>query len=151
MIGERLWEIIRFGGAGGISFAIELGVFMLLKQQLNVDTLIATPISFTVSVIVNYLLCVLWVFRGTKNQTKKSKIAFFLSSLIGLALNEILMLLFRLTWGEDLVIITIGTFVLKIYVLNKIISTCLVMVWNYFTKRLILTRGLEKADEPAEE
>jgi hypothetical protein len=56
-----------------------------------------------------------------------------------------------LTWGEDLVIITIGTFVLKIYVLNKIVSTCLVMVWNYFTKRLILTRGLEKTDEPTEE
>ena len=62
----RLREIIRFLIAGAAGFAVELGALILLKEKLGMDTLIATPIAFILSVIVNYLICVLWVFPGAK-------------------------------------------------------------------------------------
>ena len=135
---EKLLEVIRFVIAGAAGFAVEIIVLILLKEKLGMDTLLATPVAFTLSVIVNYLLCAIWVFRGAREQDRKSRIAFFLTSVIGLALNELLMYLFRVFWGEDTVLLTVFSFTVSLYVLNKVLSTCIVMVWNYFTKKKIL-------------
>ena len=138
---ERIREILRFVIAGGAGFAVEIGALILLKEKLGMDTLIATPIAFTISVIVNYLICVFWVFRGAREQNRKNQIAFFLTSAVGLVLNEVLMLLFRVAWGEEKVLFTVFSFAVSLYVLNKVLATCIVMIWNYWTKRRILTGG----------
>ena len=136
----RTAEVIRFALTGGVCFLVELAVLILLRGKLGIDTLIATPIAFLISVILNYLLCVVWVFRGTKNRGAGAKAGFLITSLIGLGLNELLMFLFRVMWGEDTVLFTVFSFAVSLYVLNKVLATCIVMVWNYFTKRYILTR-----------
>ncbi len=133
-------EVIRFALTGGVCFLVELAVLILLKGKLGVDTLIATPIAFLVSVILNYLLCVIWVFRGEKNRGAGTKAGFLITSLIGLGLNELLMLLFRVTLGEDQVILTLGSREINMYVLNKCLATLIVMIWNYFSKRAVLYR-----------
>ena len=137
---QRLGEVIRFLAAGGAAFAVELVTLILLKEKLGLDTLVATPIAFLLSVIVNYLICVLWVFDGAREQSRKSQLAFFLTSAVGLLLNELLMFLFRVIWGEETVLFTVFSFAVSLYVLNKVLATCIVMVWNYFTKRYILTK-----------
>ena len=137
---ERIREILRFVIAGGAGFAVEIGALILLKEKLGMDTLIATPIAFTISVIVNYLICVFWVFRGAREQNRKNQIAFFLTSAVGLVLNEVLMLLFRVLLGEDAVILTFGSRTINMYVLNKCMATLIVMIWNYFSKRAVLYR-----------
>ena len=141
---SRTAEVIRFALTGGICFAVELAVLILLKGRLGIDTLIATPIAFLVSVILNYLLCVLWVFRGAKNTGAGAKAGFLITSLIGLGLNELLMLLFRLILGEESVILTLGTKTVKMYMLNKCLATLIVMIWNYFSKRAVLYRKAKK-------
>ena len=137
---SRAAEIIRFALTGGVCFVVELAVLILLKGKFGVDTLIATPIAFLVSVILNYLLCVVWVFRGAKNRGAGAKAGFLITSLIGLGLNEVLMLVFRLILGEDAVIMTFGTRMINMYVLNKCLATLIVMIWNYFSKRAVLYR-----------
>ena len=141
---SRTAEIIRFALTGGICFLVELAVLILLKGKLGIDTLIATPVAFLVSVILNYLLCVVWVFRGAKNRGAGAKAGFLITSLIGLGLNELLMLLFRLTLGEDTVILTLGGKEVSMYVLNKCLATLIVMIWNYFAKRTVLYRKAVK-------
>ena len=136
----RTAEVIRFALTGGVCFLVELGVLILLKGKLGIDTLIATPIAFLISVILNYLLCVVWVFRGAKNQGAGAKAGFLITSLIGLGLNELLMLLFRLILGEDTVILALGGRTVSMYVLNKCLATLIVMIWNYFSKRAVLYR-----------
>ena len=137
---SRAAEVIRFALTGGICFVVELAVLILLKGRLGIDTLIVTPIAFLISVILNYLLCVIWVFRGAKNRGAGAKAGFLITSLIGLGLNELLMLLFRLTLGEEAVILTLGTREINMYVLNKCLATLIVMIWNYFSKRAVLYR-----------
>ena len=141
---SRAAEIIRFALTGGVCFVVELAVLILLKGKFGVDTLIATPIAFLISVILNYLLCVVWVFRGAKNRGAGAKAGFLITSLIGLGLNEALMLLFRMLLGEDAVILTLGTRVVNMYVLNKCIATLVVMIWNYFSKRAVLYRRVKE-------
>ena len=133
----RFGEVIRFAFTGGVCFLIELAALVALRDGAGLDTLIATPIAFLISVVFNYLFCIKWVFPGAAD-SGKAKLWFFISSLIGLGLNEALMYLFRVLFGEDQVLLTLFGFQLTGYMFNKTLATLLVMIFNYFAKRWIL-------------
>ncbi len=135
---SRMGEVMRFAISGGVCFLIEWALLWLLREKLGVDTLIATPLAFIASVIVNYLLCMHWVFKGTKDGGDAARLGFLITSLMGLGLNELLMLLFRVIFGEDQVLMTVAGFDLKMFMVNKALATLLVMIWNYFTKKAVL-------------
>ena len=139
---SRLGEMVRFALTGGVCFLVEFAVLVLLKEGLGLDTLIATPIAFALSVVVNYALCMRWVFRGARDGGAAAKAGFAVTSVMGLVLNEGLMLLFRVILGEDAVLLTLLGYPVTMYMLNKVLSTLLVMVWNYFTKKAVLQSGL---------
>ena len=139
---SRLGEVVRFALTGGICFLVEFAALVLLKEGLGLDTLIATPIAFALSVVVNYALCIRWVFRGATDGGAAAKAGFAVTSVMGLVLNEGLMLLFRVILGEDAVLLTLLSYPVTMYMLNKVLSTLLVMVWNYFTKKAVLQSGL---------
>ena len=140
---NRVWEMLRFAISGGVCFLIELAALMLLRDRCGLDTLIATPIAFLISVVVNYLLCVRWVFHGAAEQKNTAKMGFLITSVAGLLLNEGLMYLFRLILGEDAVVLTVFSYAVKMVMINKALATLIVMIWNYFTKRLILRRSVK--------
>ena len=119
---EQIMEIIRFVITGGISFVVDYGVFFVLDKVLQINYLVSTGISFTLSVIVNYLLCIMWVFNKADKNNKKTLFVFVSTSVIGLFLNMFFM------W----------ILVSKMHILDliaKIIATGLVMIWNYVTKK----------------
>ena len=139
---NRLMEGLRFIVTGGVCFLVEFAALVLLRDTCGLDTLISVPIAFLISVILNYLLCAKWVFSGAKEQGNTAKAGFLVTSVMGLFLNELLMFIFRNIFGEDTVILTVFGFSVTMYMLNKALSTGVVMVWNYFTKRAILKKGL---------
>ena len=145
---KRGKEVIRFVITGGVCFLIELGFLILLRDKIGLPTLAAVPIAFLISVVVNYVLCVRWVFPGTGNQKALAKAGFLVTSAMGLLLNELFMWLFGLLWGEDGVLLTVFSFTVTMYMFSKCLSTLLVMIWNYFTKRWILRKG--QAKKPAD-
>lgn len=119
---DRFAEIFRFGITGGVSFLVDYGILFSLTEFFGVNYLLSSGISFTVSVIVNYFMCILWVFKGVKQNDTKSVALFVGSSVVGLFINQVLM------WF----------FVEKIhiyYMVAKIIATIIVMIWNYVAKR----------------
>jgi putative flippase GtrA len=89
-------------------------------------------------VAFNYLLCVRWVFPRSQTGSRKAQIGFLITSVMGLVLNTVLMWLLTVLFGEDAVLLTVMGFSLQVYLVNKAVATLLVMVWNYFTKRLVL-------------
>lgn len=135
---EKTSEVIRFIISGIICFGVEFILLVLLKSGLYIDTLIATPIAFLVSVAINYWLCVKWVFRQEKREGRKKKFLFFFTSVMGLILNEIFMYLFRIILGEDIKLFTVFGFAINMYMVNKLFATLLVMIWNYFSKKHVL-------------
>ncbi len=146
----RLGEVIRFVVTGGVCFLIELAALKLFRdviglEKLNADggnlgTVLATAIAFLISVIVNYILCVKWVFEGAGEQGNAQRVGFLITSVIGLFLNMGLMWLFGRLFGEDRVLFQVFSFEVKMYLISKSIATVLVMIWNYFTKKWILRR-----------
>ena len=135
---KRITEIIKFVMTGGVCFLIEYAALIALKEWLRLPVVAATPIAFLISVVFNYLLCVKWVFSGAKEGNKKAQIGFALTSVMGLFLNWAIMWALTALLGEDGVLLSLLGVEIKVYMLNKVIATGLVMVWNYFTKRWLL-------------
>ncbi|MBQ8556896.1 MAG: GtrA family protein [Clostridia bacterium] len=135
---KRLIEVLKFALTGGVCFLIEYAALVVLKEWLRVDVLIATPIAFLISVIVNYLMCVRWVFPGAKDGSRRAQVGFVITSGLGLVINWALMALLTALFGQDVVLLTMMGLSVKVYMVNKVIATLVVMVWNYFTKRFVL-------------
>ena len=68
------------------------------------------------------------MFTGAKDGGAGVKATFLLTSGMGFVLNEVFMWLMNIVLGIH-------------YMIAKVISTLLVMIWNYFTKRMVLKRG----------
>ena len=47
--------------------------------------------------------------------------------------------IFRHIFGEDQTVIRVFGFTVTMYMVSKVLATLIVMVWNYFAKRAILT------------
>lgn len=123
-----LKQIIRFGFVGGSATLLDYGVMVLLKEALGLDYLTASGISFSVSVIYNYVLSIFWVFQVDKEKSSFVSFVIFLAlSLVGLGLNQLLM------W---LLVSGAGIF----YMVSKIAATAVVMIYNFITRKLFLEK-----------
>ncbi len=121
-------QIFKFGIVGGICFLIDYIILFICTDIFNIYYLISSIISFTISTIFNYILSVKWVFNVKRqNEKKKNFIIFVTFSVIGLILNQIIM------W--------FGVEILSIYyMITKIISTIIVMVFNFITRKIFLEK-----------
>ena len=137
---NRLKEIFKFILTGSVCFLIEYAALILLKEWLHMTVVAATPVAFLISVVFNYLLCVKWVFSNAREGSRKAQLGFVITSGVGFFLNWALMWALTALFGEDAVLLTIFSFRIKTYHINKIIATSLVMVWNYLTKRHVLRK-----------
>ncbi len=119
---DQLFEILRFAIVGGASFLVDYALLYICTEWLGIHYLYSAAISFTVSVVVNYWLCVIFVFTGAGKQTGRQAALFIGSSIVGLGINQVCMWLFVEKFGLH-------------YMLAKIGATFIVMFWNYVMKR----------------
>ena len=119
-------QILKFGVVGGLAFVIDYLTLIICKEFFGLNVLLSAAIAFTVSVVINYILSIKWVFDVDKNKNKqKNFLIFIIFSIIGLILTELIM------W--------VGTDVFKInYLVIKIIATAIVMVFNFITRKIFL-------------
>lgn len=125
---KLLLQIFKFLFVGGLAFLIDYISLIICKEVFYLSTLLASAIAFTISVIVNYILSVTWVFEVDETKSKKQNfIIFIVFSILGLIITEIIMYL-----GSD---------VLKIsYLIVKIVATAIVMVFNFVTRKIFLEK-----------
>ena len=120
--------MIKFGFVGFLCFFIDWGIMVFLTEVFGINPLISSTISFTVSVTVNYILSVTFVFETDKNANKGSQfVIFVLLSIVGLGVNELCMWL-----GTDLLGIH--------YMITKVGATAVVMVYNFITRKIFLEK-----------
>ena len=131
-------QFFKFGIVGVICFIIDYGLMVALTELAYVPYLISCGISFSVSVIVNYILSMRFVFASKKDVDKRKEFALFvLLSISGLLLTELLMWLF--VAGVDIN-----------YMIAKIITTGIVMVYNFITRKLLLEERASENDKETE-
>lgn len=125
-------QIFRFGIVGGIAFLIDYAILIICKEFIGLSVLLSAAIAFTISVIVNYILSVTWVFDVDKDKSaKKNFVIFIVLSVVGLGITELIMYL-----GSDVLNIN--------YLIVKIFATAVVMVFNFVTRKLFLEKRKSK-------
>ena len=128
-------QLFKFSIVGVICFIVDFATLYVLKEFAGVQVLLAAAISFTVSVILNYILSIYFVFDVDRQKNKKRNfILFVIFSVIGLILTELLMKL-----GIDVLQIN--------YMLVKVLATVIVMVYNFVTRKLFIERANRKKEE----
>ena len=121
-------QMIKFGFVGFLCFFIDWGIMVFLTEVFGINPLISSAVSFTVSVTVNYILSVTFVFETDKNANKGSQfVIFVLLSIVGLGVNELCMWL-----GTDLLGIH--------YMITKVGATAVVMVYNFITRKIFIEK-----------
>ena len=125
---EIIKQLFRFGLVGGICFLIDYSILYVCTDIFKIHYLISSVISFSISTIFNYILSIKWVFNLKENRnSKKDFVNFVVFSVIGLILNQIIM-----WFGVDILNIY--------YMITKIISTCIVMCFNFITRKIFLEK-----------
>ena len=119
-------QFLKFGVVGFIAFIIDYGLLFILTEFCSINYLISATISFTASVIFNYVASMRYVFTHKEDMSRHREFIIFVTlSVLGLAINNSLMWL-----GVE--------FLHLHYLLVKIVATAVVMVWNFITRKIFL-------------
>lgn len=118
-------QYCKFAAVGITSLMVDyvFMVFLTENTVFGLDYFKACAFSYTVSVFVNYFLSMKYVFQGRADMGKvKEASIFFVLSLVGLFLNQIIM------W--------VAVEVLQLYyVVAKLLSTLLVTNYNFISRK----------------
>jgi putative flippase GtrA len=140
-------QIMKFGVVGVVCFLIDFVITMvvstLLRNAAGMETgaaaLIGAFFGFTISVIINYLLSMKYVFvRKEDLDRRKEFVIFTILSLIGLGIHEVIIMLCidviyeNWMWLNSWLSPTLAT------AGGKIFATGIVMVYNFITRKKFL-------------
>lgn len=126
---KLIQQFMKFGVVGAIAFVIDYGLLAFLTEVFGINYLISSTISFTVSVVFNYIASMRYVFTHKEGMSRRREFAIFVVlSVIGLGINNLCM------WG--------GVELLHVhYLITKIGATAIVSVWNFITRKIFLDAG----------
>ena len=120
-------QIFKFGIVGGITFIIDYLLLYVLTEFFGIHYLISSIISFTVAVVLNYILSIKWVFDVKKKHGPKEFIIFIVLSVMGLLINSLIMYFM------------VDVFKIH-YMISKLVSNALVMIYNFITKKTFIEK-----------
>ena len=120
-------QVIKFGIVGVIATLIDYIILFILTEYVGLYYLISSIISFSISLIFNYILSIIWVFNIKNKQTYKELLLFVILSIVGLIINQI--------------ILYFCTDILNCYyMISKMIATVIVMIYNFITRKKFIEK-----------
>lgn len=123
---ELFLQFCKFGLVGTICFLIDYGLMIFLKEAIAISYFASSGVSFSVSVVVNYILSMRFVFQGKQDMSKFQEIAIFVVlSTIGLVFNQIIMYMLVEIFG-------------LFYAIAKLFATMMVTIFNFISRKIFL-------------
>ena len=114
-------RVIKFLSVGVIATAIQYALLILQVEIFSFSSVIASCVAYSLSSVINYLLHYYFTFGSTAKHLQSST-KFVLVALIGLLVNTFLMYALIKVVGIH-------------YLFAQIISTLIVLVWNYLAHK----------------
>ena len=126
---NTLIQFIRYIFVGGAAFVADAAALWIIS--LFAHYLIAAAAAFIIGLIVNFTLSKLFVFTDNTHSKAAEFITYGLIGAVGLGITELLMYLFTEKMG-------------LYFMLSKIVTAVIVLVWNFAARKIILYRGNNK-------
>ena len=134
-------QFLKFAVVGGISFLVDFTVYTIMCNVLHIHYIIAGVLGFTVSVVVNYILSMRYVFLSKDDMRKdKEFFIFVVLSLMGMFLNIILLYLCIDILYSNLGYLKQLLSIERMNIVAKVFATGVVMVFNFITRKIFLER-----------
>ncbi len=139
-------QILKFGVVGGLSFLIDFAIYTLIIFIFgNAKPTVAAAafFGFTISLIFNYFTSMKFVFVHDENMDRRKEFTIFaILSLIGLLLNEVLILSVLAVFDNVPFLQTGFNGLLWTFkeTLGKIFATGVVMVYNFITRKIFIEK-----------
>lgn len=146
---KKLFEqIIKFGLVGIvctiIDFVITLAIsaiFRNLGQDVTAAAMIGGFFGFTISLIVNYILSMKYVFARREDMDRKKEfIIFVVLSVIGCGINELLIKGSMFVLENNFANTILYKYPTIATTVAKIVATAVVMVYNFVTRKIFLEK-----------
>ena len=119
-------QFLSYVGVGGLSFLVDISCLYLLTERLGVYYLVSAAFAFCAGLVVNYLLCLLWVFDFRRMENRVHEfLVFGAIGIAGLLLNTLLLWLLTDVVGHD-------------YLVSKVIAAAIILVFNFSLRRWML-------------
>ena len=113
-----LYKFIKFCAVGFSGMIIDFSITWVLKEKIRINKYIANSTGFILAATSNYIWNHYWTFKSQNSRIAQEFITFIIISLVGLALNNILIFLFS------------DRMKLNFY-LSKLFAIALVTLWNF--------------------
>ena len=127
---KEIERFSRFLAVGAVGTLLDFSLLTLLKLA-GLPTLLANSLSFTAGLVNNFTWNRLWTFGDAiQPDWRRQLVQFTAVSLVGLALNNLIMLSLEGIFGAMLNQPDWG------YLPAKVIATGVVVFWNYFANRM---------------
>ncbi|WP_298944739.1 GtrA family protein [uncultured Microbacterium sp.] len=123
------WQFARFLVVGLVSFAFDYGLFFILFQYFGVQYIVASTISFSLSLVLNYFLTLKFVFEAKPDRNVVAEFAIYIGlNIIALGLNQLILFATVDGLGIDPLV-------------GKLIATAVVLVYNFISRKLLIERS----------
>lgn len=119
-------QLLRTIIIGFISLAVDMGVIVSLTES-GTWYIVSAAVGFCVSLVVNWALNRLFVFRSCKLLLRVELAAYALLSVIGLVLTECVMYV-------------LVDFVGAPYPLAKLVAAAVVLIWTFTARKKLVYR-----------
>lgn len=131
-------QIVKFGIVGVFATLLDIGLYTIFIN-VGIYYVTASIISFSISLIFNYILSMKFVFVPSPKLSKQKRfIIFAILSIIGGTLNSlILYLIVDIIYLQNEALIAIMTQKIA-KVIAKVLATGITMVYNFITKKIFL-------------
>lgn len=123
---ETAAQAARYFVVGGCCTVFDFAMLFCFTHFLHINYLLSAVISFTISAVVNYLLCIAWVFDVRVVEKRHQEFMYYLLlSILGLGLSTLLIWIFT-AW--------VGLY----YMISKLIATFITYWINFGSRKYLL-------------
>ena len=139
-------QFMKFAIVGGISCVIDFAVYTVMIKVFNIHYLISAFFGFMISLIFNYFASMKFVFVRKDDISKKKEFTVFaILSVIGLLLNELIILVcvegYRMM---NPISFTVASYTFDfdywIEIIAKVVATGIVMIYNFVTRKIFIEK-----------
>lgn len=119
-------QAARYFVVGGCCTVFDIALLYMFVSILHINYLLSSVCSFSISAVVNYILCVTWVFdERVVEKRHRELLYYFLLSITGLAISTSLIWFFTAVAG-------------LYYMLSKLIATFITYWINFGARKYLL-------------
>ncbi len=118
MMIELIGQFLKFGVVGLLGTVIDFFFTWLCKEKLKWNKFLANSIGFMLAATSNYILNRIWTFESDNPDVGREYFSFFIVSVIGLGLNNLILFLLHEKGKMN-------------FYLAKAFAIALVTLWNF--------------------